>query len=1105
MKVMINTFSRWFHCVRSLAMKKYFGCLLLAGAASAVSAQTQIDLRKQARVVDFSGALSTRPFRTGAALPVTCLLGETFFETSAAPVIGVYVCTAPNTWVVLGPGGAPLISSFANALHDHQSAVGGSVLSASAIGGNSKHGTGATFQMFGGGSVVTNDCAKFDAIGNVISAGAPCGSGSGGAVSAVFGRSGAITAQLGDYSFSQLSGTLPNTQIAAGIDAIKIGSGSVGNTAFGYVANLTSDVQAQLNGKAATAHSHTMAGDVTGDIATASVVKIQNRTLSPAAPANGQVLTWNAASSNWEPQTAAGGTGNNALQIQGRNVSPAAPADGQALVWTAVGSTWQPAAVGGGSGASASSQLTDLQVTLTNATTLTIAAACSAAAPCNVRFGNTVYSIVSGATVTLTGITAGTAYIYIGSNGAITVGHNLNLVCSNCTAVPSVIAFPPDAIPLWSWTTSSGVWDATGGRDRRAFLSVKPILSGTGIVTTDSGGSTAIAVDTATIGSYSSGAGAPAGNCSIGQVYFRTDNTFYVCATPNVWTLLGAGGGGAVASVFGRTGAVAALTGDYTAAQVTNALALSSGAGAPAALCTAGLAWYLDTTNQDVWFCSVANTWKKVVSTTNVGTYVSEGQTGASPSTPATGLLREYYDSAAKVPQAVDDAGAKSTMVRMASAPANQFATGFNASGVEQFGQPSFANLSGTATPAQLASAVNAQTTTPYTVLSSDNGKLVTLTNAGAFAVTLPIATGAFGSGWFTDFENRGVGTVTITPTTSTIDGAASLALTTNQGARVFSDGTNYFTQRGMGGAGGGSGTINSGTTDGIAYYSGATTLSSTSAGVAGQVLTSNGPGVAPTYQAAGGGSTGCYFTASQACVEDEFLSGNFTTSTIGSLGWTTSVAGSGQVFAAINGPFAGHPGTVELQAFSAADDIIMALKPSAATSLHLFSETWQMTWIFHQENVDGTTPTNATARVGSVDVTAPSGSPQNGCSGSANGVWIESLAADTDYFLVSCAAGVADTRLDTGVAKGTGWPKAIIKRVDATTVGVSMNGGNVNCITSSATAPAACTGTNLVSATHLPAGTIKQDPFAFLIPTAIGEKHLTIDYFQLLITGLTR
>jgi hypothetical protein len=47
-----------------------------------------------------------------------------------------------------------------------------------------------------------------------------------------------------------------------------------------------------------------------------------------------------------------------------------------------------------------------------------------------------------------------------------------------------------------------------------------------------------------------------------------------LCATPSVcqYTPPAGGGGGAVSSVFGRTGAVAATSGDYTAAQVTNAV-----------------------------------------------------------------------------------------------------------------------------------------------------------------------------------------------------------------------------------------------------------------------------------------------------------------------------------------------------------------------------------------------------------------------------------------------------------------------------------------------------------------------------------------------------
>src|SRR5258708_6281667 len=101
---------------------------------------------------------------------------------------------------------------------------------------------------------------------------------------------------------------------------------------------------------------------------------------------------------------------------------------------------------------------------------------------------------------------------------------------------------------------------------------------------------------------------------------------------------------------------------------------------------------------------------------------------------------------------------------------------------------------------------VNSQTGTSYTIQSADANKLVTINNAAAVAVTLPAATTAgFVSPFALWSENNGAGTVTITPTTSTIDGAASLALTHNQGVMIFSNGTNYFTQRGIGtGAGGG-------------------------------------------------------------------------------------------------------------------------------------------------------------------------------------------------------------------------------------------------------------------------------------------------------------
>lgn len=103
-----------------------------------------------------------------------------------------------------------------------------------------------------------------------------------------------------------------------------------------------------------------------------------------------------------------------------------------------------------------------------------------------------------------------------------------------------------------------------------------------------------------------------------------------------------------------------------------------------------------------------------------------------------------------------------------------------------------------------LGSQVNAQTGTTYTYLTTDFRKLVTHTNGSAIAGTLPQAGASFPAGWWMMVQNRGAGAVTITPTTSTIDGAATLVLNQNEGAIVVSDGTNYFTLRGKASAAGG-------------------------------------------------------------------------------------------------------------------------------------------------------------------------------------------------------------------------------------------------------------------------------------------------------------
>ena len=82
---------------------KYIALGLLAGLAMG---QTQINLPRESRNVDFSGAVSTRPEKTGASLPGTCSVGQLFFNTSAAAGSNLYGCVATNTWAVLSGGGS---------------------------------------------------------------------------------------------------------------------------------------------------------------------------------------------------------------------------------------------------------------------------------------------------------------------------------------------------------------------------------------------------------------------------------------------------------------------------------------------------------------------------------------------------------------------------------------------------------------------------------------------------------------------------------------------------------------------------------------------------------------------------------------------------------------------------------------------------------------------------------------------------------------------------------------------------------------------------------------------------------------------------------------
>lgn len=101
---------------------------------------------------------------------------------------------------------------------------------------------------------------------------------------------------------------------------------------------------------------------------------------------------------------------------------------------------------------------------------------------------------------------------------------------------------------------------------------------------------------------------------------------------------------------------------------------------------------------------------------------------------------------------------------------------------------------------------VNAQTGTSYTLVLTDAGKQVTMTNASASTLTIPTnATVAFATGVRVMVMNLGAGAVTLTPAGGVTLSAntTNLALTQYQVATLIKTGTNtWVADLGGGGAG---------------------------------------------------------------------------------------------------------------------------------------------------------------------------------------------------------------------------------------------------------------------------------------------------------------
>ena len=97
---------------------KFYRGMLWGLSLPVVFGQTAVDLRTQSRNVDFSGAVSTKPFQTGTTFPATCAIGQMLFLTSAPAGSNVFGCAAPNIWTLESGGGGSGAGGVASQLGD---------------------------------------------------------------------------------------------------------------------------------------------------------------------------------------------------------------------------------------------------------------------------------------------------------------------------------------------------------------------------------------------------------------------------------------------------------------------------------------------------------------------------------------------------------------------------------------------------------------------------------------------------------------------------------------------------------------------------------------------------------------------------------------------------------------------------------------------------------------------------------------------------------------------------------------------------------------------------------------------------------------------------
>ena len=481
--------------------------------------------------VDFSGGGHTLPAKAGigAGKPSTCTVGEQYFATDAAPGQNLFGCTATNTW---------------------------------------------TLEAGGGG---------------------------GGTISSIFGRTGAVTAQTGDYTFAQIGGTLPDSALPSDV----VTSSIVGDaTLIGNFASLTTTGNITSGGNM-TAGGNVYANsgsNVPGCLHLSDANGVHDTGFcAPSSGFNGQFNMWSSSgaagqvattdgslSLNWsnlggiagslaaaQMPTLAGDVANSGFAttvagLQGRPVSSAAPADQQYLGWSASASKWQPIS---------------LPATL-SATGGTIYNA-AGAGNTQIVIKNSSSQAGNGAGSVLWQNNAGATMSFINWDGGFAEGDGTNYKISVDTSTETLSS---DSMIVWHSVNNafSGVADTGLARETAGgILKVTNGAAGYGIL--DAGGLeiNGAALATTLAGDVTGAIGANTvtkiQNRLVASTAPADGQSLAWSAANSQWQPTSVSSGSvSVSSVFGRIGAVVAQSGDYTAAQVANALSSTQTYASPA-------------------------------------------------------------------------------------------------------------------------------------------------------------------------------------------------------------------------------------------------------------------------------------------------------------------------------------------------------------------------------------------------------------------------------------------------------------------------------------------------------------------------------------------